>query len=157
MQDAVGKLVQTIKGGAFSSKEGQSATLPLWEKASAVLNPWSKGSNPSNAVHPTPAWRRTASCSDLGGEEDDREPPSELVAAAMCLLQDPTLAEVDVDPRGEQGGLPKPPRDWEDFVQHQLETKASVAASSRLLAMRNAVPSPSARMVFASQVSCWTG
>ena len=82
-----------------------------------------------------------------------QEAPAALVEAAMLLLQDSTLAGPCSVPSEEEAKQAVPQRDWEAFVQNQLQAKGSVAASSKLLAMRNAVPSPSARMVFASQVS----
>ena len=153
MQDAVGTLLQSTKIGMPQSQKKMHHSLPpTWVRASALLNPWSKSRSPA-AVHPIPTWCRTDSSSDLSGEEDDeQEPPEDLVHAAMHLLQDSTLAGDTSVPKAEQQKQKQPLRDWGEFVQKQLQTQASVAASSKLLAMRNAVPSHSARLVFASQV-----
>jgi len=153
MQDAVGTLLQSTKTGMpQSQKKLQPSLPPTWIRASALLNPWFRSSSPA-AVHPIPTWRRTDSSSDLSGEEDDeQEPPEDLVAAAMYLLQDSMLAGDIAVPKAEQQKQKQPLRDWGEFVQKQLQTQASVVAASKLLAMRNAVPSHSARLVFASQV-----
>ena len=73
----------------------------------------------------------------------------------MHLLHDSTLADPNMNPGNTRGGPTggQLPINWEELVAKQLQTQSSVAASSRLLAMRNAVPSPSARMVFQSQAS----
>lgn len=153
MQDAVGTLLQSTKTDMPQSQKKMHHNLPpTWVRASVLLNPWSKSWSPA-AVHPIHTWRRTDSSSDLSGEdEDEQEPPEDLVAAAMHLLQDSTLAGDTSVPKAEQQKQKQPLRDWGEFVQKQLQSQASVAASSKLLAMRNAVPSHSARLVFASQV-----
>jgi hypothetical protein len=152
MQDAVGKLLQSTKVDMPQSQKVQHGLLPTWIRASALLNPWSRSRSPA-AVHPIPTWRHTDSSSDLSGaDEDEQNPPEDLVAAAMYLLQDSTLGGDSPVPKAEQQKQIQPLRDWGEFVQKQLQTQASVVAASKLLAMRNAVPSPSARLVFASQV-----
>ncbi len=153
MQDAVGTLLQSTKIGMQQSQKKMHHSLPpTWIRASALLNPWSRNQSPA-AVHPTPTWRRTDCSRDLRDkDEDEQEPPEDMVAAAMHLLQDTTLAGDAFVPKAEQQKQKQPLRDWGEFVQKQLKTQASVAASSKLLAMRNAVPSYSARLVFASQV-----
>ena len=153
MQVAVGVLLQSTKIDMPQSQK-MHHNLPLTLiRASALLNPWSRSQSPA-AVHPIPTWRRTDSSSDLSREDEDEQDPAEdLVAAAMYLLQDSTLAGDTSVPRAEQQKQRQPLRDWEGFVQKQLlQSQASVAASAKLLAMRNAVPSHSARLVFASQV-----
>jgi hypothetical protein len=153
MQDAVGVLLQSTKIDMPRSQKKMHPSLPpTWIRASALLNPWSRSQSPA-AVHPIPTWRCTDSSIDLSGEdEDEQEPPEDLVDAAMHLLQDSALAGDASVPKAEQQKQKQPLRDWGEFVQKQLQTQASVAASSKLLAMRNAVPSHSARLVFASQV-----
>ena len=153
MQDAVADLLLRTKDDSPQGQKLKLGFMPTWSGASALFSPWSKIPNPT-AVHPMPSWRHTDSSTDRDSEdEDEEEAPAALVEAAMLLLQDSTLAGRCSVPEEERAKQAVPPRDWEVFVQTQLQTKGSVAASSKLLAMRNAVPSPSARMVFASQVS----
>ena len=152
MQDAVGALLQSTHIDTPQSQKLHPGLPPTWVRASALLNPWSRSQSPA-AVHPLPTCRPTDSSSDLSGEDEDEQNPAEdLVAAAVYLLQDSTLGGDNSVPKAEQQKQKQPGWDWGEFVQKQLQTQASVAASSKLLAMRNAVPSHSARLVFASQV-----
>lgn len=110
-------------------------------------------SGPLNKVHPMPdiLWRRTNS---KDSDEDDRQCSADLVEAAMGLLEDTTLAGAAKPAEQQQqqsiGALAA--KDWDAFVGKCTAVKPRAVASSRLLAMRNAVPSPSARVVFQSQV-----
>lgn len=113
-------------------------------------------SRPLNKVHPMPdiVWRRTGSSTE-DSDEDDKQCSADLVEAAMVLLEDPTLAGATKPAEQQQqqqsvGALAA--KDWDAFVGKCTAVKPRAVASSRLLAMRNAVPSPSARMVFQSQV-----
>lgn len=152
MQDAVGALLQSSKIDTLQSQKLHPGLPPTWIRASALLNLWVKSQSPA-AVHPIPTWRPTDSSSDLSGaDEDEQNPPEDLVTAAMYLLQDSTLGGDSSVPKTEQQQQKQPGWDWGELVQRQLQTQASVAASSKLLATRNAVPSHSARLVFASQV-----
>ncbi len=113
-------------------------------------------SRPLNKVHPMPdiVWRRTGSSTE-DSDEDNKQCSADLVEAAMVLLEDPTLAGATKPAEQQQqqqsvGALAA--KDWDAFVGKCTAVKPRAVASSRLLAMRNAVPSPSARMVFQSQV-----
>ncbi len=101
---------------------------------------------------PDLAWRRTNSeDSAEDSEADDQGGSADLVDAAMFLLEDAKLAGAAESPEEEQSAPAA--RDWGELVEKWAAVKPKAVASSRLLAMRNAVPSPSARMVFQSQVS----
>ncbi|DBA79405.1 TPA: hypothetical protein ACH3X2_000050 [Trebouxia sp. C0005] len=151
-EDAVVTLLRSTKVDTLQSPKLHPGLPSTWTRASALLKPWSRSQSPA-AVHPIPTWRPTDSSSDLSGEDEDEQSPHEdLVAAAMYLLQDSTLGGEHSVPKAEQQTQKQPARDWGQFVQKHLQTQASVAGSSKLLAMRNAVPSHSARLVFASQV-----
>ena len=104
----------------------------------------------NNAVHPAPRQQRTDWSSDHSSDEEDEGPSEQLVAAAMSLLHDSTLAGSDGIRDKERQH--EPPRNWDTFVQRQLASTSTAATSSKLLAMHDAVPSASARMVYASQV-----
>ena len=107
----------------------------------------------SNAVHPAPKQQQTEwSDSDYSSDEEAEAASEQLVAAAMFLLQDSSLARGSAHD-AKQLSRPAPARDWDRFVQQQLAHRPVAATSSRLLAMRNAVPSASARLVYASQVN----
>jgi len=103
---------------------------------------------------PDIVWRRTGSSTE-DSDEDNKQCSADLVEAAMVLLEDPTLAGATKPAEQQQqqqsvGALAA--KDWDAFVGKCTAVKPRAVASSRLLAMRNAVPSPSARMVFQSQV-----
>lgn len=107
---------------------------------------------------PSYQWRRTRSSSSNDLDSDVRALPIDLIQAAMFLLQDATLAGATKPcKQGQQqqkiGALAA--SDWGVFVEKCTAVRPT-AASSRLLAMRIAVPSPSARMVFQSQVGFCT-
>ena len=127
-----------------------------------AISGWLKWTLPKshNVVHPMPdvKWRRTGS-STGDSDEDDTGSAVHLVDAAMFLLEDTTLAAAAAPSEHQQqqhqqqqsvGAIAA--RDWNAYVEKCAVVKPKAVASSRLLAMRNAVPSPSARMVFQSQV-----
>ena len=109
------------------------------------------GRRPHNTVFPTTqqGWRRTSSSTEASDDDSQTDLP-ELVDAAFFLLEDTTLA--GATPSLEQ----RPPAmatHWDEVMANCIAPRLpKAAASSKLLAMRNAVPSPSARMVFQSQV-----
>ena len=112
---------------------------------------------PHNKVHSVPdiVWRRSSSSSSEHSDDDNKAESADLIDAAMLLLKDATLAGATKPSLQQQqqqtvGALAA--KDWDAFVEKCTAVKRSTVASSRLLAMRNAVPSPSARMVFQSQV-----
>lgn len=102
-----------------------------------------------NGVHPMPdlLWRSTSTSS----EDSDGNVKADLVGAAMFLLENAALAG-PTKPSEHQPIGALAAKDWTAFVRKCTAAKPRAVASSRLLAMRNAVPSPSARMVFQSQV-----
>ena len=112
-------------------------------------------SRPLNKVHPMPdvVWRYTGTGSE-DSDKDDTRCSAGLFEAAMVLLEETTLAGATKPAEQQQqqsvGALAA--KDWDAFVGKCTAVKPRAVASSRLLAMRNAVPSPSARMVFQSQV-----
>ncbi len=114
-------------------------------------------SRPLNKVHPMPdiAWRYTGTSSQ-DSDEDNKRCSARLVESAMGLLEDTTLAgatkPAEQQPQQQQSIGALAAKDWDAFVGKCTAVKPRAVASSRLLAMRNAVPSPSARMVFQSQV-----
>ena len=118
---------------------------------------WQTGwtQNSHNQIHPMPDfdWRRTDSSTE-DSDQDDHGKPSGLLDAAFLLLEDTTLAagtgtqELQPPSHGSVAA-----KNWEVFVEKCIAAIPRAAISSRLLAMRSAVPSPSARMVFQSQVS----
>ena len=116
---------------------------------------WLKRTLPKshNVVHPIPdvEWRRTGS-STGDSDEDDTGSAVHLVDAAMFLLEDTTLAAAAAPSEHQQTVGAAAARDWNACVEKCAVVKPEAVAVSRLLAMRNAVPSPSARMVFQSQV-----
>lgn len=144
LQDALAELVERTKSMPHPPPARISGLLPSKAQLEAPFS-HAKG---RNAIHPAPMidWHS----SDHSSDEDDQGPSQQLMAAAISLLQDPTLARADT-PRRQ--ATPNPPRDWDAFVQQQIAVKVRAATSSKLLAMRNAVPNLSSRMVFASQVS----
>ena len=105
---------------------------------------------------PDTVWRRTSSSSSEHSDDDNKAEWADLIDAAMLLLKDATLAGATKPSLQQQqqqqtvGALAA--KDWDAFVEKCTAVKRNTVASSRLLAMRNAVPSPSARMVFQSQV-----
>ncbi len=105
---------------------------------------------------PDIVWRRTSSSSSEDSDDDNKAESADLIDAAMFLLKDATLAGATKPSKQQQqqqhtvGTLAA--KDWDAFVEKCTAVKPRAVASSRLLAMRNAVPSPSARMVFQSQV-----
>ena len=109
-----------------------------------------------NKVHPMPdiVWRNTGTSSE-DSDEDDKRCSAGLVEAAMILLEETTLAgatkPAEQQPQQQSIGA-LAAKDWDAFVGKCTAVKPRAVASSRLLAMRKAVPSPSARMVFQSQV-----
>ena len=114
---------------------------------------------PHNVVHPRPHidWHQT-SADDSGSESEIADGPRlGVVEAALFMLEDKTLAAGGKSPEKQQK---QPPgvgtvaaQDWDAFVQKCLAgTQKRAAVSFRLLAMRDAVPSASARLVFQSQV-----
>lgn len=114
---------------------------------------------PHNKIHSMPdtVWRRTSSSSssEHSDDDDNQAESADLIDAAMLLLKDATLAGATKPSLQQQqqqtvGALAA--KDWDAFVEKCTAVKRNTVASSRLLAMRNAVPSPSARMVFQSQV-----
>ena len=116
-----------------------------------------------NKVHPVPGspWRHTRSSSSSSNSEDswhDNEAESAgLINAAICLLKDATLDRA-AQPSNQQQNRSHivarlPAKDWDAFVVKLTAVQPRAVASPRLHAMRNAVPSLSARMVFQSQVS----
>ena len=151
LQDAISKLIQVSQLGPLHTSQQKMRVSATLAKALSLFVP-AKG---ANAVHPSSEWQGQDSFESFSSEEDDSEVPQGLVAAAMYLLHDSTLADPDAGPPTTPGTLSRGqlPINWEELVGRQLQTQSSVAASSRLLAMRNAVPSPSARMVFQSQAS----
>lgn len=113
-------------------------------------------SRPLSKVHPMPdiIWRYTGASSE-DSDEDAKQCSAGLVEAAMILLEETTLAgaakPAEQQPQQQSIGA-LAAKDWDAFVGKCTAVKPRAVASSRLLAMRNAVPSPSARMVFQSQV-----
>ena len=144
LQDALAELVDRTKTMPHAPPTKISGLRPTGLDAVPPFVPRAKG---RNSTHPAPIvdWHS----SDHSSDEEEQGPSQQLVAAAMFLLHDPTLAGPDTP--GQQA-TPSPPRDWEAFVQQLITVKIRAATSSKLLAMRKAVPSPSSRMVFASQV-----
>lgn len=102
---------------------------------------------------PDVVWRYTGTGSE-DSDKDDMRCSAGLFEAAMVLLEETTLAGATKPAEQQQqqsvGALAA--KDWDAFVGKCTAVKPRAVASSRLLAMRNAVPSPSARMVFQSQV-----
>ena len=124
-------------------------------KISGLLPYTPSGAKGSNAVHPAPGQQHAdwSFSRDHSSDDEDEVAPQQLVAAAMFLLQDSSLAGASAHD-AKQLGTPAPARDWDQFVQQHLDRKGRAAASAKLLAMRNAAPSASARLVYASQVGC---
>lgn len=150
LQEALTELVHRTRPSPLPTRI--SGLLPTWAEQQAPFLVVPGGGKGRNAVHPVPVrhmsqWRSSDSSSD---EEEQQEPSEQLLAAAMFLLHDPTLA---VATNAGWDPPPQPPRNWDSLVQQQVAANFRAAASSKLLAMRNAVPSASSRMVFASQVS----
>ena len=147
VQDAITDLIQITKRNASN----QPLTVLSGLRPSRVSSV--KG---SNAVHPVTNQQHIDwSDSEQGSDEEEQGPPELLVVAAMFLLQYSSLA-MTTDHYAEKprsSDCLKPACNWDAFVQQQLNAKTITAApSSKLLAMRTIVPSPSAQMVFASQV-----
>lgn len=141
LQDALAELGQKKKSWPQQLPATMSGLVPFASNTT-------KG---SNVVHPAPRQQHTDWSSDHSSDEEEDQGPSEqLIAAAIYLLQDATLAGTDGVCDQEQ--QLEPPRNWDTFVQRQLADTFTAAPSSKLLAMHNAVPSASARMVYASQV-----
>ncbi|DBA75406.1 TPA: hypothetical protein ACH3X1_010669 [Trebouxia sp. C0004] len=140
--------------------------LQIWSPSGIVSRPKPKVrspfgwfswlfSRPLNKVHPMPdiVWRHTGTSTE-DSDEDDKQWSADLVEAAMVLLEETTLAGATKPAELQQqqqsiGALAA--KDWHTFVGKCTAVKPRAVASSRLLAMRKAVPSPSARMVFQSQ------
>ena len=154
LQDALAELVERTKSVPHQPTTRISGLMPRQAQLEAPPG----GAKGKNVIHPAPSrhmtdWRSSDHSSDEEQDGEQEEPSQKLVAAAMFLLHDSTLA-------GAAGAgwqaTPLPLRNWDDFVQQQIGVNVRAAASSKLLATRNAVPSHSSRMVFASQVGTAT-
>ena len=114
---------------------------------------------PHNVVHAMPHidWHEASNEESDSGEEAEAAAagaPPGLLAAALFLLEDRTLASCSASPDQRKSGPgSKAVQDWDAFVEAMIGVRRTKAAASlRLLAMCDAVPSPSARMEFHSQV-----
>lgn len=149
-QEALAELVERTKSMPQPLTTRISGVVPMWAQPEAPFSPLRSSGKGRNAVHPAPSQHMTHwHSSDHSSDEEEQAPYEQLVAAAMFLLHDKTLAGAT---GAEQQATPQPPRNWDDLVQQHISAGVRAAASSKLLAMRNAVPSVSSRMVFASQV-----
>lgn len=140
-QEAVGKLLIW------------SPSVPATMRLPSIRAPagWFKWlpTRPHNRAPPIPdiLWRSTSTST----EDSTGDAKADLVDAAMFLLENAALAG-PIKPSEQQTIGALAAKDWTAFVRKCTAAKPRAFASSRLLAMRNAVPSPSARMVFQSQV-----
>ena len=150
LQEALAELVERTKSGPQPLTTRISGVVPAWAEHDTPFPPLRSSGKGRNAVRPEPS-QHMVDChsSDHSSNDGEQGPSEQLVAAAMCLLHDPTLAGAA---GAEQQAPPRPHRNWDDFVQQHIFLSVKAAASSKLLAMRNAVPSASSRLVFASQV-----
>ena len=150
LQEALAELVERTKSVPQPLTTRISGVVPTWAQPKTPFSRVRSSGKGRNAVHPVPSQRMTDwHSSDHSSAEEEQAPSARLVAAAMFLLHDKTLAGAAGE---EQQATPQPPRNWDDLVQQHISAGLRTAASSKLLAMRNAVPSASSRMVFASQV-----
>lgn len=151
LQEALAELVQRTKRVSQPLTTRISGVVPTWAQQETQHSPLRNGGKSRNAVYPAPLQHMADwHSSDHSSNEEGQEPSEQLVAAAMFLLHDSTLAGAV---GAEQQATPRPLRNWDDLVQQHFAAGVRAATSSKLLAMRNAVPSASSRMVFASQVS----
>ena len=151
LQEALAELVGRTKSLSQPLTTRISGVVPTWAQPETQHLPLRNGGKGRNVVHPAPSQHRTDwHSSDHSSNEEEQEPSDQLVAAAMFLLHDSTLAgAAGAQQQATRWAL----RNWDDLVQQHIAAGVRAAASSKLLAMHRAVPSASSRMVFASQVS----